>query len=137
MKNLLTTILIWLALASGLTPVAGFSAEINPFESYTKAYKVCMDKAVSTQDMVECTEIEYRVQDKRLNVAYKSLISKQTAARVKQLTELQKLWIRYRDANCAFYYDPEGGSMARIRANDCMLTMTQDRATEFESMLKN
>ena len=133
MKYLLTTILI----SSGLTSLPAFSAEMNPFESYTKAYKVCMDKAVSTQDIVECTDIEYRVQDKRLNVVYTNLVIKQTPARVKQLTELQKLWIKYRDANCAFYYDPDGGSMARILANDCMLTMTKDRAAEFENMLKN
>ncbi len=137
MKYLLATILISSGLTSGLAPVSAFSAEMNPFESYSKAYKLCMDKAVSTQDIVECTDIEYRVQDKRLNVAYKNLVGKQTPARVKQLTEVQKLWIKYRDANCAFYYDPDGGSMARILANDCMLTMSKDRAAEFENMLKN
>ncbi len=57
--------------------------------------------------------------------------------RVTQLTALQKLWIKYRDANCEFYYDPDGGSLARILSNDCMLTMTKDRAIEFEMMLKN
>lgn len=96
-----------------------------------------MDKAVSTMDTIECIDTEYKVQDKRLNSAYKILSSKQTPARVTQLRDLQKIWIKYRDANCNFYYDPDGGSMARIMANDCMLTMTKDRANEFESMLKN
>ena len=133
MKNLLVSILIISAAATA--PALG--ADNNPFEGYTKAYKICMDKAVSTQDMVECTDAEYKQQDKRLNVAYNNLKSKQSPARVKQLTELQKLWIKYRDANCAFYYDPDGGSMARILSNDCMLTMTRDRAVEFEGMLKS
>ena len=111
-----------------------FGAETNQFEGYSKVYKICMDKAVSTIDMIECTDAEYKQQDKRLNIAYSNLKNKQTPARVKQLTELQKLWIKYRDANCEFYYDPNGGSMARILANHCMLTMTRDRAGEFEMM---
>jgi uncharacterized protein YecT (DUF1311 family) len=133
LKNLLTIIL----LTSGVVSAPILSADINPFEGYSKAYKVCLDKAVSTADTIECTNAEYKQQDKRLNIAYNSLKSKQTPARVKQLTELQKLWIKYRDANCAFYYDLDGGSMARVLANDCMLTMTKDRATEFEGMLKS
>jgi uncharacterized protein YecT (DUF1311 family) len=130
LKNLLITILITSALTAG----PALSANTKPFEGYSKAYKVCMDKAVSTADMIECTDAEYKQQDKRLNIAYNNLKNKQTPARVKQLTELQKLWIKYRDANCEFYYDPDGGSMARILANDCMLTMTRDRAVEFEGM---
>jgi uncharacterized protein YecT (DUF1311 family) len=121
----------------GLTSMSALSSEKDAFDSYSKPYKECMDKAVSTLDMIECNNSEYSVQDKRLNIAYRALRSKQTPARVTQLTELQKIWIKYRDANCAFYYDPDGGSLARIMANDCMLTMTKDRAAEFESMLKN
>ncbi len=110
-------------------------AESNALDAYSKSYKICMDKAISTIDIIECTNTENSVQDKRLNVAYKKLISRQNAARVKQLTEVQKLWIKYRDANCGFYYDPDGGSMARILANDCMLQMTKDRAIELESLM--
>lgn len=133
MKNMWPIALMTL----GLTSMSALSAEKDAFDSYSKSYKVCMDKAVSTQDMIECNDTEYKVQDKRLNIAYKDLRSKQTPARIIQLTELQKIWIKYRDANCAFYYDPDGGSLARIMANDCMLTMTKDRAAEFENMLKN
>jgi uncharacterized protein YecT (DUF1311 family) len=110
-------------------------AESNALDAYSNSYKICMDKAISTIDIIECTNTENSVQDKRLNVAYKKLISRQNAARVKQLTEVQKLWIKYRDANCGFYYDPDGGSMARILANDCMLQMTKDRAIELESLM--
>jgi len=133
LKNALTPLLISLGLACA--PV--WSAQNAAFESYSPAYKVCMDKAVSTQDMIECNDAEYKLQDQRLNISYKNLRATLTPTRVKQLTELQKLWIKYRDANCDFYYDPDGGSIARILANDCMLTMTKDRAVEFETMLKN
>jgi len=110
-------------------------AEQNNLDSYTKAYKPCMDKAISTQDMIECADKEYLEQDKRLNAAYKALLSRQTQNRANQLLDLQRLWIKYRDANCKFYYDPDGGSIARILANDCMLTMTKDRANELQSMM--
>jgi len=116
--------------------MAGTSfAESNAFDAYSKSYKICMDKAISTVDIIECTNTENSVQDKRLNAAYKKLISRQNAVRVKQLTDVQKLWIKYRDANCGFYYDPDGGSMARILANDCMLQMTKDRAVELETLI--
>lgn len=110
-------------------------AEQNNLDSYTKSYKPCMDKAVSTQDMIECADKEYLEQDKRLNAAYKALLSRQTPNRASQLLDLQRLWIKYRDANCKFYYDPDGGSIARILANDCMLTTTKDRANELQSMM--
>ena len=34
----------------------------------------------------------------------------------KQLLEAQRAWIKFRDTNCDFYYDPDGGTMARVRA---------------------
>jgi uncharacterized protein YecT (DUF1311 family) len=44
------------------------------------------------------------------------------------------LWLQYREANCKFYDDPEGGSMQRILANDCFLRMTAERAEELNSL---
>ena len=106
-------------------------------EGLTKKYSSCMNKAVSTQDMVECIDSEYKTQDARLNNAYKSLQKNLSADRKKQLLESQRLWIKYRDANCGFYYDPDGGSMARLSANDCMMTSTATRAKELENLARN
>ena len=55
--------------------------------------------------------------------------------RKKQLQEAQRSWINYRDANCAFYDDPDGGTLARVNANAnaCMMTTTVNRARELES----
>lgn len=133
MKKILTFILFVFSMSS----ISARSAEKDAFDHYSNYYKICMDKALSTQDMIECNDKEYKEQDKRLNSTYKALRIKQTPARVTQLIELQKIWIKYRDANCAFYFDPDGGSLARLMANDCMLSMTRDRANEFESMFKN
>jgi uncharacterized protein YecT (DUF1311 family) len=46
------------------------------------------------------------------------------------LVEAQRAWIKFRDANCGFYADPEGGSAARVTANECFLNATADRAKE-------
>ena len=106
-------------------------------EGLSKKYSSCMNKSVSTQDMVECIVSEYKTQDARLNNAYKLLQQKLSADRKKQLLEAQRLWIKYRDANCSFYYDPDGGSMARLSANDCMMISTAKRAKELENLAKN
>ena len=50
-----------------------------------------------------------------------------------QLQQVQRAWIKYRDANCGFYDDPDGGSLARVSANDCMMATTTRRARELES----
>jgi hypothetical protein len=47
---------------------------------------------------------------------------------------LERAWIRYRDANCGFYADPEGGSAASMAANECILNATADRAKELQQL---
>lgn len=42
----------------------------------------------------------------------------------------QRAWVQYRDANCAFYADPDGGTAAGVAANDCMLREIAERAAE-------
>jgi uncharacterized protein YecT (DUF1311 family) len=69
-------------------------------------------------------------QDARLNENYKKLISKLPTERKNALVEAQRAWIKFRDANCGFYADPEGGSAARMTANECFLNATADRAKE-------
>lgn len=101
----------------------------------SSAFSSCMDKSDGvTAGMIDCINAEHKRQDTRLNKAYKVLIAEQTPARKKELQDVQRLWLKYRDANCAFYYDPDGGSMARINANSCVMDMTADRALELENM---
>lgn len=73
-------------------------------------------------------------QDQQLNRNYQVLMAELTAERKKQLQTAQRLWIQYRDANCQFYLDPDGGSMATIAAADCSLQMTADRARELKDL---
>lgn len=94
-------------------------------------HAACMDKAAGvTLAMVECLVSELGRQDKRLNTAYSALMVALDPPRKKQLQTAQRLWLQYRDANCSFYLDPDGGSLARVSANGCMVQMTAQRAQE-------
>lgn len=51
------------------------------------------------------------------------------------LRDVQRKWMAYRDANCQFYADPDGGILARVAANACLLRMTAERVEELGQML--
>ena len=92
-----------------------------------------MEKPDSTTiGMIDCITAENKRQDGRLNIAYKALMAELSSARKTQLLEAQRAWIKFRDANCGFYFDPEGGTIARVNANLCVMTTTTHRAVELE-----
>ena len=99
----------------------------------TKLFSACMDKSGGvTVDMLDCISAETKRQDDRLNKAYKEVMAQLSPARKKQLQDAQRAWIKYRDANCNFYADPDGGTMATVNANDCFMSATEARAKELE-----
>jgi uncharacterized protein YecT (DUF1311 family) len=101
----------------------------------TKTFDACMDKAGGvTASMLDCIGAETDRQDARLNAAYKKLMGTLAPGRQASLKSAQRLWIGYRDANCAFRADPDGGTLAGVTAADCVLTMTRDRAQELEGL---
>ncbi|SOZ13525.1 conserved hypothetical protein, DUF1311 [Cupriavidus taiwanensis] len=93
-------------------------------------YERCMDKAVSTADMLNCAALESRVQDTALNRAYQSLLRRLEAPRTGQLRVAQRAWLEYRQANCAYVANPAGGSAARVAGASCLLEMTAARVRE-------
>ena len=117
-----------LASASFAAGAAG-ATELVP----SQQYNTCMEKYDSTTiGMVDCAVAENKRQDGRLNIAYKALMAELPSARKTQLFEAQRAWIKFRDANCGFYLDPEGGTIARVNANLCFMTTTTHRAVELE-----
>jgi uncharacterized protein YecT (DUF1311 family) len=73
----------------------------------SKQYTTCMDKANgASPDMIDCIMAETKQQDARLNENYKRLLSKFSEERKGALLEAQRAWIRFRDANCAFWDIP-------------------------------
>ena len=97
-------------------------------------YTTCMNKPGSTTlGMIECTTTETQRQDAQLNKAYKALMAELKPPRRAQLQDAQRAWLKYRDANCAFYADLDGGTLARVNANSCLLTATAERVRALES----
>jgi len=101
----------------------------------SKQHAACMDKSgATTMDMIGCITAENQRQDAGLNKAYKALMAQLPPPRKAQLQHAQRAWIKYRDANCAFYDDPDGGTLARVNANACVMTATAERARELERL---
>lgn len=74
----------------------------------SQEYLTCIDKSNGvTSEMLDCISAELMRQDARLNeIYYKRLMSKLSAKRKEGLREAQRAWVKFRDANCRFYYDP-------------------------------
>ena len=119
--------------------VSGFLLNAGPVAAAEKdmsqEYLTCMDKSNGvTSELLGCISAEYDRQDARLNENYKRLMSKLSPKRKEGLLEAQRAWLKFRDANCSFYYDPEGGSAAHLAGTDCTLNATADRATELKDL---
>jgi uncharacterized protein YecT (DUF1311 family) len=103
----------------------------------TKEYDRCIEKAGAVDPVVlECISDEYTRQDSRLNAAYRKLMGSLKGERKRQLLEAQRLWGKYSEANCAFYYDPDGGTSARLLSAECDVTARIERAAELEELAK-
>lgn len=123
-----------IAAVCGSALVAAASAGAGE-PQFSPALEPCLAKAGGvTAAMVDCAGAETKVQDARLNDAYRQAMAKLTPARQKELQAVQRLWIQFRDANCKFAFDPDGGTMAQVEASGCVMTMTAERAQELEAL---
>ena len=93
----------------------------------------CMQKDSSTAGMVGCIKAEFAVQDKILNENYKKVMGALTEENRKILKDVQRKWVAYKEAKCAFY--PRQGTIHRLDAADCYLQMTKERATELADIV--
>lgn len=116
--------------AAALLAMAGAQAD-----DYSSTYTSCMDKASSTLAMGACIQAETKLQDDRLNRVYKQLLTKLDGQQQKDLREVQRTWVKYRDGNCAFHGTLSNGSLYRIEGAMCLMDMSKDRAAELERVL--
>ena len=103
-------------------------------EMFGPDYRPCGDQP-NTLAIVDCLDAKTKLQDQRLNNAYKSLGQRIDPNQRDPLKAAQRLWIQYRDANCRFY-GAQQGTIREIQAVECMRAMTQDRAQELEQAMK-
>jgi len=102
----------------------------------TEEFSKCLNQANGvTSEMISCILAETTRQDGQLNEQYKKLMSKLSAERSKALIEAQRAWIRFRDANCGFYNDPQGGSAAQLASHECFLNAIADRVNELKLLI--
>jgi uncharacterized protein YecT (DUF1311 family) len=100
----------------------------------TNQFSICMDNSNGvTANMLDCIGAETKRQEIRLNKAYNKLKTQLSPERKAPLQSAQRAWIGYREANCSFYADPNGGTMARVSASDCFMSATASRAKELEN----
>ena len=127
---------LWAAALLAASSVLVAPAAAQPSAPQLSAsFAECMDKSGGvTAEMHACISAEHTRQDQQLNRNYKALMAELTPERKKQLQTAQRLWLQYRDANCQFYADPDGGTMAGIAAADCVLQMTASRARELADL---
>ena len=102
----------------------------------TQEYSTCVENSHGvTVEMVDCMLAETKRQDTQLNDNYKALMLKLTSERKKILLDAERIWIQFRDANCRFYEDTNGGTSATLAAKECFLNATADRAAELKTLL--
>ena len=100
-------------------------------------YSKCIEQSGGTDPgMLDCMGAEAKRQDKRLNDVYKKLMSELKPERKRQLQEAQRIWIKYIEANCDFYLDPDGGTAARLAASECPVLAKATRAKELENFMQ-
>ena len=127
---------LWTAALLAASSVLAAPTTAQPSAPQLSAsFAACMDKSGGvTAEMHACISAEHTRQDQQLNRNYQALMAELPPARKKQLQTAQRLWLQYRDANCQFYADPDGGTLAGIAAADCVLQMTAGRARELKQL---
>lgn len=110
--------------------VACMALWAQPLQAEANAEENCEDRK-STADIVECLATQTAVWERRLNAAYQKLINDLPTRRRDRLRTAQRLWLQFRDANCA-YFASRAGTIARVDVGQCALRLTAARAIELE-----
>ncbi|MEL7560480.1 lysozyme inhibitor LprI family protein [Stutzerimonas chloritidismutans] len=118
----------WLLAIAAITLSAGVQAADD---GYSTTYSAFMDESGGvTINMLDCMGSETEQQDARLNQNYKAAMQSLTPAQQTQLRDAQRLWIKFRDADCDLLGSLTGGSIDRISSASCFMDMTKQRADD-------
>lgn len=102
---------------------------------YTPDYNTCMDASGGvTASMMDCSGTEIERQDARLNQAYVMVMRSLLPAKKGALRNLERIWIKQRDAKCSRKARAEGGgSMGGLIYSGCILDETIKRRIFLET----
>lgn len=114
--------------------VALFVPVFSNMDYYSKEFKQCYSNPrFTTASIMGCMNQESERQDTLLEQEYKRMMNYLLDERKASLKDAQRAWIKYRDANCNWYNDPNGGTSAGVSATQCYLNMTVSRLAEMNT----
>ena len=97
----------------------------------------CKD-AVSTKDIQDCMDSEWKKSDAELNRVYQDSLKKLKPEQAALLKKAQRAWVTYRDAQCdADYKMLAGGTAAPLALTQCRVTLTQGRTKTLKDTYLN
>ncbi len=83
-----------------------------------------------------CAEQKYKKADAQLNATWKELMALTPAEDKEDLKKVQRLWLQFRDAHCAYEVKPwEGGSIVPMIQYGCLLRLTEERTQHLKDLL--
>ena len=93
-------------------------------------------EAISTKDMQDGMDNEWKKSDADLNRVYQESLKKLKQAAF--LKKAQRAWLTYRDAECeADYKMSAGGTAAPLALTQCRVTLTQERTKTLKDTYLN
>lgn len=102
-------------------------------EPEKSTFEACIDSSGGNfPAMISCSQHELEQQDKRLNANYKQALT--AAQDKKSLRNVQRQWIKYRDAKCSI--EPDSGQAGMLNHVECLRKSTHQRADELEVLGK-
>ncbi len=107
-----------------------------------RAFALDCNKAISTPDINECARIEQEKVEKTLNEVYRRVLkqveqigknpeSERQADFKKTFIEAQRLWVKFREADCQNVYKFwSGGTIRGLMYISCMQSRAEQRIKE-------
>ncbi len=118
-----------------LTAHAVLAGEWGNFRKYySDEFFSCIDNVGAPGIVAMCMDRELKRQDRKLNLAYRKLMQCLPEERRDELKSIQRLWIKYRDKKCSFYYHKNSGSGGLADMGQCQLDETIRRTIELEEL---
>lgn len=91
-----------------------------------------------TMEQGEDLSVDYKKADKELNVAYQNLMKLISPQEKIKLVEAQKLWIKFRDAECSFQgMEYKGGSFESMTVIMCKTKLTEQRTKDLKELVND
>lgn len=117
-------------------PLATVQAQETSVKLSPRFARCVQAAAGATPATADCQSEEWERQDKRLNAAYRQLLSQLPPGKAAELRAVQRAWLAYVGPKCAFLFDSDtySGQQDRLNAQYCEVLERARRAAELEDL---